>query len=135
MPTLRTTTVTSSQATNANGEIEIGAAPPIVRWTVVKGDSASFRIYVEDDRQVAIDPTDYSIKADFRRGASLLFSTVPTKTGFDDAGEFTVYLTPGQCKLLATGDIFDVQLSDPVVVWTVCRGVMNVIAEVTDRTV
>ena len=135
MPTLRTTTVTSSQATNANGEIEIGAAPPIVRWTVVKGDSASFRIYVEDDKQVAINPNDYSIKADFRRGDSLLFSTVPSKTAFDLAGEFTVYLTPGQCKLLATGDIFDVQLSDPVVVWTVCRGVMNVIAEVTDRTV
>jgi hypothetical protein len=135
MPTLRTTTVTSSQATNANGEIEIGAAPPIVRWTVVKGDSASFRIYVEDDKQVAINPNDYSIKADFRRGESLLFSTVPSKTAFDLAGEFTVYLAPGQAKLLSTGDIFDVQLSDPVVVWTVCRGVMNVIAEVTDRTV
>ena len=135
MPTLRTTTVTSSQATNANGEIEIGAAPPIVRWTVVKGDSASFRIYVEDDKQVAINPNDYSIKADFRRGDSLLFSTVPSKTAFDLAGEFTVHLAPGQAKLLSTGDIFDVQLSDPVVVWTVCRGVMNVIAEVTDRTV
>jgi len=135
MPTLRTTTVTSSQVTNANGEIEIGAAPPIVRWTIVKGDSASFRIYVEDDKQIAINPNDYSIKADFRRGSELLFSTVPSKTAFDLAGEFTVYIAPGQSKLLSTGDIFDVQLSDPVVVWTVCRGVMNVIAEVTDRTV
>jgi hypothetical protein len=133
MVTLRTTTVTSTQATNAAGEIPVGAIPPKVRWTVVKGDSASFRIYVEDDTANAIDPTDYNIKADFRRGTQLLFSTTPEKTEFDGSGEFTVYLTPAQCKQLATNDLFDVQLSDAVVVWTVCRGVMTVIDEVTDR--
>ena len=133
MAVLRTTTITSTQATNAAGEIPVGAIPPKVRWTVVKGDSASFRIYVEDDNANAINPEDYTIKADFRRGTALLFSTNPSKTEFDSNGEFTVYLTPAQCKQLATGDIFDVQLSDSVVVWTVCRGVMTVIDEVTDR--
>lgn len=133
MTVLRTTTVTSTQATNAAGEIPVGAIPPKVRWTVVKGDSASFRIYVEDDNANAIDPTDYNIKADFRRGTTLIFSTTPEKTEFDSNGEFTVYLTPAQCKQLATNDVFDVQLSDSVVVWTVCRGIMTVIDEVTDR--
>ncbi len=133
MTSLRTTKVTSTQTTNANGEIEVGATPPIVRWTVVKGDSAAFRIYVEDDNANPIVPADYTIKADFMRNSTLLFSCTPSVTEFDEDGEFTVYVSPAQCKLLATGDIFDVQLSDPVVVWTVCRGVMNVIPEVTDK--
>lgn len=133
MAVLRTTTTTSTQAVNTAGEIEVGATPPIVRWTLVKGDSASFRCYVEDDAGVPIVPNDYTIKADFRRGTEKLFHVTPYQTEFDNAGEFTVTLTPAQSKLLSTSDIFDVQLSDAVVVWTVCRGIMTVISEVTDR--
>jgi hypothetical protein len=133
MAVLRTTTTTSTQAVNDAGEIEVGATPPVIRWTVVKGDYAAFRCYVEDDSGVPIVPNDYVIKADFRRGTEKLFHVTPAQTEFDNAGEFTVTLTPAQCKLLQTNDIFDVQLSDAVVVWTVCRGIMTVIAEVTDR--
>ena len=133
MAILRTTTTTSTQAVNAAGEIEVGATPPIVRWTVVKGDYAAFKCYVEDDSSTPITVADYTIKADFRRGTQLLFSVYPEATEFDGTGEFTVKLLPAQCKLLQSGDIFDVQLSDAVVVWTVCRGIMTVIAEVTDR--
>jgi hypothetical protein len=133
MAILRTTTTTSTQAVNAAGEVEVGATPPVIRWTVVKGDYAAFRSYVEDDSGNPITPEDYQIKADFRRGTELLFSITPQKTEFDNAGEFTVSITPAQCKQLQSGDIFDVQLSDAVVVWTVCRGIMTVISEVTDR--
>jgi len=133
MAVLRTTTTTSTQAVNDAGEIEVGATPPVIRWTIVKGDYASFRCYVENDQGVPVDPTEYSIKADFRRGTEKIFHVTPEKTEFDNAGEFTVKLLPAQSKLLQTNDIFDVQLSDAVVVWTVCRGIMTVIAEVTDR--
>ena len=133
MAVLRTTTTTSTQAVNAAGEIEVGATPPIVRWTVVKGDYAAFRCYVEDDNGTPITPGDYEIKADFRRGSELLFSVYPSQSEFDNVGEFTVTLLPAQCKLLQSNDLFDVQLSDAVVVWTVCRGIMTVIAEVTDK--
>ena len=147
MPTLRTTTVTSSQVTNANGEIEIGAAPPIVRWTVVKGDSASFRIYVEDDQgneldydtTSAGDTTGWDISGEFRRysdntGDDLLFTVYPDQTEFDDAGEFTVTLSPAQSKILRTGDVFDIQLRDGYTrVWTVCQGEMIMIGEVTEQ--
>lgn len=132
MAVLRTTTTTSTQAVNDAGEIEVGATPPVIRWTVVKGDYASFRCYVEDDSGTPIVPADYVIKADFRRGSEKLFHVIPSQTEFDNAGEFTVVLLPAQCKQLQTGDVFDVQLSDAVVVWTVCRGIMTVIAEVTD---
>ena len=46
---------------------------------------------------------------------------------------FLVSLTPAQSKQLRTGDVFDVQLSDPTRVWTVCQGEMIMLGEVTDQ--
>jgi len=124
----------------------IGNIPPLVNWTVVIGDSASFRIYVEDDLGNALDYTNdesgditgWDIKADFRRysdnvGTDLIFSVTPYATEFDDPGEFTVTISPAQSKQLRTGDVFDVQLTDNNRVWTVCQGEMSMIGEVTDQ--
>jgi len=124
----------------------IGNIPPLVNWTVVIGDSASFRIYVEDDLGNELDYTNdesgdvtgWDIKADFRRysdnvGTDLLFSVTPYATEFDDPGEFTVTISPAQSKQLRTGDVFDVQLTDNDRVWTVCQGEMSMIGEVTDQ--
>jgi hypothetical protein len=124
----------------------LGNIPPLVNWTVVIGDSASFRIYVEDDLGNELDYTNdesgdvtgWDIHADFRRytlpnNADLLFTLTPYATEFDDPGEFTVTLSPEQSKQLRTGDVFDVQLSDATRVWTVCQGEMIMIGEVTDQ--
>jgi hypothetical protein len=124
----------------------IGNIPPLVNWTVVIGDSASFRIYVEDDLGNELDYTNdesgdvtgWDIKADFRRysdnvGTDLIFSVTPYATVFDDPGEFTVTISPAQSKQLKTGDVFDVQLSDATRIWTVCQGEMIMIGEVTDQ--
>ena len=124
----------------------IGNVPPLVNWTVVIGDSASFRIYVEDDLGNELDYTNdesgditgWDIKADFRRysdnvGTDLIFSITPYATVFDDPGEFTVTISPEQSKQLRTGDVFDVQLTDANRVWTVCQGEMIMIGEVTDQ--
>jgi hypothetical protein len=124
----------------------IGNIPPLVNWTVVIGDSASFRIYVEDDLGNELDYTNdesgditgWDIKADFRRysdnvGTDLIFSVTPYATEFDDPGEFTVTISPAQSKQLRTGDVFDVQLTDNNRVWTVCQGEMSMIGEVTDQ--
>ena len=110
----------------------LGNIPPLVNWTVVIGDSASFRIYVEDDlgnpldytNEESGDVTGWDIHADFRRYSD--------NVG-DDAGEFTVTLSPAQSKQLRTGDVFDVQLSDATRVWTVCQGEMTMIGEITDQ--
>ena len=124
----------------------LGNIPPLVNWTVVIGDSASFRIYVEDDLGNELDYTNdesgditgFDIKADFRRysdnvGTDLIFSVTPYATVFDDPGEFTVTISPAQSKELRTGDVFDVQLTDGNRVWTVCQGEMIMIGEVTDQ--
>jgi hypothetical protein len=116
----------------------VGNKPPLVNWTIVTGDSAAFRIYVQDDLGDAINIADWTIRSQFRRysdnvGDDLLFTLTPTAMGLDDDGEFTVFLTPAQSKQLLTGDVFDVQLSDATRVWTVCQGEMTMIGEVTDQ--
>ena len=124
----------------------IGNIPPLVNWTCVIGDSASFRIYVEDDQGNELDydttstgdTTGWDISGDFRRysdntGDDLLFTVYPDQTEFDDAGEFTVTLSPAQSKILRTGDVFDIQLRDATRVWTVCQGEMIMIGEVTEQ--
>ncbi len=125
----------------------IGNKPPLINWTCVIGDSASFRIYVEDDLENPLDydttsagdETGWDISGDFRRysdnvGDDLLFTIYPTQTEFDEVGEFTVTLSPSQSKILRTGDVFDIQLRDGVDrVWTVCQGEMIMIGEVTEQ--
>ena len=125
----------------------IGNIPPLVNWTVVIGDSASFRIYVEDDQEQPLDydttsagdTEGWDISGDFRRysdnvGDDLLFTVYPDQTEFDEAGEFTVTLTSAQSKILRTGDVFDIQLRDGYSrVWTVCQGEMIMIGEVTEQ--
>ena len=124
----------------------VGNIPPLVNWTCVIGDSASFRIYVEDDQgneldydtTSAGDTTGWDISGEFRRysdnvGDDLLFTVYPDQTELDDAGEFTVTLSPAQSKILRTGDVFDIQLRDDTRVWTVCQGEMIMIGEVTEQ--
>ena len=124
----------------------VGNIPPLVNWTCVIGDSASFRIYVEDDQgneldydtTSAGDTTGWDISGEFRRysdntGDDLLFTVYPDQTEFDEVGEFTVTLSPAQSKILRTGDVFDIQLRDDTRVWTVCQGEMIMIGEVTEQ--
>ena len=124
----------------------VGNIPPLVNWSCVIGDSASFRIYVEDDLENPLDydttsvgdDSGWDISGEFRRysdnvGDDLLFTVYPDQTEFDEAGEFTVTLSPAQSKILRTGDVFDIQLRDATRVWTVCQGEMIMIGEVTEQ--
>jgi hypothetical protein len=110
----------------------IGAAPPTVTWTLVRGDTAAFRVYVTDEDRVPLDISEWNISMDIVRPPStLIVSLNPEVTVNDDDGEFTVSLTSGESEDLETGDIFDIQLSDATRVWTVCRGTITVVEDVT----
>ncbi len=124
----------------------IGNKPPLINWTCVIGDTASFRVYVEDDlgnpldydTTSAGDVTGWDISGEFRRysdnvGDDLLFTVYPEQSEFDEIGEFTVTVSATQSKILRTGDVFDIQLRDGVRVWTVCQGEMIMIGEVTEQ--
>jgi hypothetical protein len=112
-------------------DYSVGNIPPQVLWTLVRGDSSSFRVYVTDDLRQPLTISEWNIDMDIKRNGSLVISLFPEATADDSAGEFTVSLTPEESEILQSDDVFDVQLSDPTRVWTVIQGKINVIEDIT----
>jgi hypothetical protein len=122
----------------------VGNVPPQVTWTVVRGDTAAFRVYVTDDAKQPLAIADWLISMKVKRpnlstnrgvitdDATLVLDLYPAADDNDGAGEFTVSLTDTESNILETGDIFDIQLSQPGTVWTVAQGSMIIIEDVTD---
>jgi hypothetical protein len=115
----------------------LGAAPPEIRWTVVRGDSAAFRVYVTNDARVPLLLEDWEVAMDIYRPSTddVILSLSPEPIEFqDEEGSFTVTLTSTQSQLLETGDIFDIQLTELLSegrVWTVAKGSMVILEDVT----
>jgi hypothetical protein len=124
----------------------VGNNPPLVTWTVVRGDTAAFRVYVTDDDRQPLIIGDWTIAMKMKRpvnpvmppvmtdSATTLLTITPAADLDDEPGEFTVSLTAAQTQDLETGDIFDIQLSLPQdeIVWTVAQGAMVILEDVTD---
>ena len=114
----------------------VGYEPPTVTWTVVKGDTASFRVYVTDTEKNPLTISDWTIEMDIvpPNTSTPVVTLFPAPTGDDGPGEFTVSLTAEDSALLSTGDRFDIQMSStsPVSVWTVAQGTMTMIDSVTE---
>ena len=110
----------------------VGNVPPQITWTVVRGDTAAFRVYVTDDNKDPLTIADWTIEMDINRSGSTIVALTPAQLETDNAGEFTVFLDSSESEILQTGDIFDIQLSDPGRVWTVAQGSMVIIEDVTD---
>jgi hypothetical protein len=129
----------------SSGSYLIGSAPPEIVWTVVRGDTASFKVYVTDDTLAALHVPDWSVEIDVKRNELVVITLSPTAIldPVDDEpipGEFLVKLTSVQSNLLQTGDIFDIQMTNTSTntqsigygqIWTVARGSVSVIEDVT----
>jgi hypothetical protein len=125
---------------------DIGNKPPTVIWTVVRGDTSGFKVYVTDDAKVPLvlkgAGSEWTIAMKIKRptstpgiitdNATLVLSLYPVADEDDLVGEFTVSLTAAQSVQLQTGDIFDIQVSDPTRVWTVAQGSLKILEDVTD---
>jgi hypothetical protein len=125
---------------------DIGNKPPTVVWTVVRGDTSGFKVYVTDDAKVPLvlkgSGSQWTIAMKIKRptstpgvitdDATLVLSLTPVADADDLVGEFTVSLTAAQSVQLQTGDIFDIQVSDPTRVWTVAQGSLKILEDVTD---
>lgn len=125
---------------------DIGNKPPTVIWTVVRGDTSGFKVYVTDDAKQPLvlkgEGSEWSIAMKIKRpnttpgvitdDATVVMSLYPVADEDDLVGEFTVWLTAEESVQLQTGDIFDIQVSDPTRVWTVCQGSMKILEDVTD---
>jgi hypothetical protein len=126
----------------------IGNPPPTVIWTVVRGDTSGFKVYVTDDAKEPLilkgagsewdiamkikRPTLAKDKGIITDNATLVLNLYPVADEDDLVGEFTVWLTAAQSAQLQTGDIFDIQVSDPTRVWTVAQGSLKILEDVTD---
>jgi hypothetical protein len=125
----------------------VGALPPQVVWTFVKGDTAAFRVYLTDDNQEPLNIPDWTITMKIKRpdssvkpagsitdNATTIMAITPAVANGDGDGEFTVSLTAEQTVSLKTNDIFDIQVASAqnVIVWTVCQGKLVVLEDVTD---
>jgi hypothetical protein len=122
----------------------VGAKPPTVKWTVVRGDTSAFKVYVTDDVQEPLVIADWDIAMKIKRpnltadlgvitdNANTVMLLTPAADADDLAGEFTVRLTAEESHNLQTGDIFDIELSAADIVWTVAQGSMIILEDVTD---
>jgi hypothetical protein len=125
---------------------DIGEKPPFINWTIVKGDTASFMVYVTDDDKQPLNIPDWTIEVEFKRPttpvepqiitdtATLIFTITPEQDLDDADGEFKVNLTAAQTALLRTNDIFDIELRLPqdTLVWTVAQGKITLLEDVTN---
>jgi hypothetical protein len=124
----------TSYRTQGTDSFSIGSAPPTVLWTLVRGDTSAFRVYVTDEDRNPLTISEWDISMDIARPSSsnaVIVSLTPEATADDNAGEFTVALSSGESEDLQTGDIFDIQLDDGTRTWTVCKGSVTVIEDVT----
>ena len=131
---------------SSGNSYNVGSAPPTVTWTVVRGDSAAFRVYLTDDVQNPLNIPSWTISMKVKRpnvatdpveitdSATVILTLTPEPASDDDDGEFTVSLTSSESVQLETGDIFDIQLSNSETgqVWTVAQGSMVILEDVTD---
>jgi len=110
---------------------DIGNKPPTVIWTVVRGDTSGFKVYVTDDAKEPLvlkgAGSEWDIAMKIKRptstpgiitdNATLVLNLYPVADEDDLVGEFTVWLTAEESVQLETGDIFDIQVSDPTRVY------------------
>lgn len=125
-----------------SGAYNIGSVPPQVNWTIVRGDTSSFQVYVTDDLEAPLTISEWTIDMEIKRptttpgeftdNATVIVTLVPAPTVNDGPGEFTVSLTKEQSAILMTGDIFDIELSKVGTVWTVARGTIILLEDVTN---
>ena len=115
---------------------QIGSEPPQSVWTIVRGDTASFKMYVQDDAGQPLEISDWTIAMDFYRPSttSVVLTVTPEADEDDGPGEFTVYLEYDETEILETDDEFDIQMATTAnaIVWTVLQGTINMVEDITD---
>jgi hypothetical protein len=118
------------------GNVSIGSEPPQSLWTIVRGDTASFKMYVQDDAGNPLVIEDWTIGMDFYRPSTetIVLQVTPESDPDDGPGEFTIFLAHDETEILETSDEFDIQLASEgnAIVWTVLQGTVKIIEDFTD---
>ena len=120
----------------SQSNVAIGSEPPQSVWTIVRGDTTGFKMYVQDDAGNPLVISDWTISMDFYRPStpSVVLEVTPSADPDDGPGEFTVFLAHDETEVLETDDIFDIQMATTgnTIVWTVLQGKVKMIEDITD---
>lgn len=115
----------------------VGVEPPTLSWTLVRGDTSSFEVYVTDGSKLPLTISAWTRLMQIKRldpttGEYTLITSITPQEKIGVAGTIIVNLTSGQSKLLQTGDVFDIEFSDATKVWTIAKGSVIVIKDITN---
>ncbi len=120
----------------SQSNVSIGSEPPQSVWTIVRGDTTGFKMYVQDDAGNPLVVSDWTISMDFYRPSTetVVLEITPEADPDDGPGEFTVFLAYDETEILETDDIFDIQMATTgnSIVWTVLQGKVKMIEDITD---
>jgi hypothetical protein len=116
--------------------ISIGSEPPQSVWTIVRGDTAGFKMYVQDDNGNPLVASDWTITMDFYRPSTdtVVLTVNPEADPDDGPGEFTVSLAYDETEILNSEDQFDIQMATTgnTIVWTVLQGKVAMVEDITN---
>lgn len=120
-----------------NKKYTVGVEPPTVEWTVVRGDTASFEVYVTDDAKLPLIISDWDMLMEIKRlnpstGDYDLITSITPQEKVGTAGTIVINLSDTQSASLQTGDVFDIEFSDATRVWTIAKGSIVLIKDVTN---
>lgn len=121
----------------ATKNYSVGLEPPTVSWTVVRGDTASFEVYVTDDAKLPLVISDWDMLMEIKRlnpstGDYDLITSITPQEKVGTAGTIVINLSDTQSASLQTGDVFDIEFSDATRVWTIAKGSIVLIKDVTN---
>ena len=117
---------------------KIGADPANIKWSVVRGDSASLRVeFLENDETTYVDTSTWLFNSSTYDSRGDVLDELETSSG---AGYVDILANPEITQLWGTGFgytvaelPFDLEVTIGDTVWTPVVGTISVIADVTNR--
>lgn len=117
--------------------LSIGASPTNIKWTIVRGDTASFKVmFYEKDEKTLIDTTDWTYASSTydQKGNAVDALTVNSGLGYAE-----IVAPSGITETWGTGFktgfiaelAFDLEITTPDKTWTPIIGTIAVISDIS----
>lgn len=117
--------------------LSIGASPANIKWTVVRGDTASFKVmFLEKDEVTPIDTTDWTFVSSTYDQKGNVVDTLTVNSGLGYAeivapSEVTETWGVGFKNGVILELAFDLEVTTPEKVWTPIIGTIAVISDIS----
>ena len=100
--------------------------------TIVRGDSLSFNIVMYGEIQ-SLDSVYFTVKKDWNNANPTFQKSLVNGVSLIDEGVYAVRVAPEDTETLNVGQYYyDLQIGSGADVFTVCRGIFEIVYDVTD---